>query len=74
MLNYEDAKVKIVIQRRENLNDTREDGYIVRNVCELTSWRGDFIDEILDATQLRHLVERGDTVSVSIEIGKEANI
>jgi hypothetical protein len=72
MLKYADAKAVISIKRPKVIEDATEMAHIMKDWCELTTWKGDTIEKILEATGLKHTMEPGDLIQITIEIGKQA--
>jgi len=59
MLEYKDAKAVI--------NHVDGTG---KNLMEFTTWRGDFIEQILKGGNCLHSLEAGDKVTITVEISK----
>ena len=59
MLEYKDAKAVI-----DHVDDTG------KNLMEFTTWRGDFIEQILKGGNCLHSVQEGDKITIVININK----
>jgi hypothetical protein len=59
MLEYKDAKAIIKVRDKDG-----------KELMDFTTWRGDFIQQILLGGNCLHMVSAGDKVAISIEINK----
>ena len=74
MLEYGKAKANISVERHDIEASAKAKRTIVWKVGEFTTWKGDTIEKMLEATGFRHVVEPGDKVTITIEIGEDAHL
>jgi hypothetical protein len=59
MLDYEDAKAVVTHKNKKG-----------KFIGQFTTWRGDFIEQMLKGGNVLHTVEEGDEVVITIKISK----
>jgi hypothetical protein len=72
MLKHGDARAIVSITRPEVKGDACDEGQFTKDICKFTTWRSDIINKILENTALKHVIQPGDHISISIEINKDA--
>ena len=76
MLKYEDACAVIRVDRPIEpdayTKKPMPGGTLIKQIGKFTTWKGDTIDAILEATRFKHIIQPGDFIHITITIKKDA--